>query len=92
MLWTTKKLGKLDKLVTVEYEGETLSIRIDVEETNSGDGTGDSSTPDEDSSSEEGNSSTSSEERSCKSAIGGATALLTLLAAGAVCVKSKKDE
>ena len=92
VLWTTKKLGKLDKLVTVEYEGETLSIRIDVEETNSGDGTGDSSTPDEDSSSEEGNSSTSSEERSCKSAIGGATALLTLLAAGAVCVKGKKDE
>ena len=92
VLWTTKKLGKLDKLVTVEYEGETLSIRINVEETNSGDGTGDSSTPDEDSSSEEGNSSTSSEERSCKSAIGGATALLTLLAAGAVCVKGKKDE
>ncbi len=92
------KLDKYDNLITIEYEGEMGWITIKVTPAPNEDNSSSDEDSSSDSSEEGGESSSSTQDSSerkpsgCGSVIGGATAMLTALAACVVCLKGRKDE
>ena len=78
-LKTTAALSKLTRYVVVTYGGEELRVAITVKEV-------ETSTDDE-------NEDSSDEKKGCGSTVGGGIVLaVTLMAAGALCVKRKKQD